>query len=370
MGAAMRIGHTGDWHLEEGPRFERTYDTLRWMIRKGAEMGVELWLVGGDLYNSQTRPMRPRERLALAELLTEMAEKAPVVLAYGNHDYPGELEIFEKLLTNRFITVASKPVPLRVPCGFKLASVCVLPYPHKRAFALHGGIAEENQQARAALGEIIESWNVGDDSTNPRILLYHGNVAGSRVAGGEQMIGREVELSRHHLDEGGFDYCALSHIHLSQQVGEKAWYAGSPERSNFGETDEKGFLVVDVERGKAPIVQRWVTPCVELVTIETVWDGRDLRPWILKSDPAQLEIRVLVEVEEQHVATLPDIAAMIGPCISLKVEKRVKPRERIRSAEIVKARTDAEKIEAYWQSLGPQAPSAEDRALALKRLGE
>jgi DNA repair exonuclease SbcCD nuclease subunit len=53
----------------------------------------------------------------------------------------------------------------------------------------------------------------------------------------------------------GYDYVALGHDHRLHKVSNKSWYAGCPERWRFDETvHEKGFLVVDIEAGKDPVV--------------------------------------------------------------------------------------------------------------------
>lgn len=373
----MRIGHTGDWHLCEGSRFNRTLETLFQMVARGQREGVQIWLVGGDLYNEQRRPMTPLERHGLARVFREMRKTAPVVLCYGNHDEAGELEIFAEMNGEYGMKVFSRPDVQPLIGNGLYVIVYVVPYPNKRYFVHDSslGIESDRQAAQSALGNVIQGLKAQDPYKDhlPRVLLYHGNVGGSRVAGGEQMIGREVELSPHDIDELGADYAALSHIHLHQRVSDVGWYAGSPERSNFGETDEKGFLVVDVERGKAPIVKRIKLDTTALVTIETTWDGKRLEPWVYNSDLpglSQCEIRVLVKVAEEHVGSLPDVAAMFDGAISVKVEKRVIPRVALRSVAITKATTEEEKLHAYWDSLGSNCPTKQARERALRKAEE
>jgi DNA repair exonuclease SbcCD nuclease subunit len=53
----------------------------------------------------------------------------------------------------------------------------------------------------------------------------------------------------------GYDYIALGHDHRQVKHTSNAWYAGSPERWRFDETSyKKGFLVVDIEAGKDPVI--------------------------------------------------------------------------------------------------------------------
>jgi DNA repair exonuclease SbcCD nuclease subunit len=64
------------------------------------------------------------------------------------------------------------------------------------------------------------------------------------------------------LLKSDFDYIALGHFHGQAQVANNAYYSGSVEYFNFGESqDEKGMLLVDLETGKAtnvPVKPRYM----------------------------------------------------------------------------------------------------------------
>jgi exonuclease SbcD len=52
------------------------------------------------------------------------------------------------------------------------------------------------------------------------------------------------------------DYIALGHFHDREQITENAWYSGSLERLSFAEAgQEKGYMLVDLERGKKDFVK-------------------------------------------------------------------------------------------------------------------
>lgn len=58
-----------------------------------------------------------------------------------------------------------------------------------------------------------------------------------------------------------FDYIALGHDHIRQEVARNAWYAGSTERWSFKEADdEKGFLIVQVEPSQNPEIKPVTIP--------------------------------------------------------------------------------------------------------------
>jgi exonuclease SbcD len=57
------------------------------------------------------------------------------------------------------------------------------------------------------------------------------------------------------LLKSDFDYIALGHYHCQAQISSNAWYSGSIEYFNFGESeDKKGILLVDLERNETQCV--------------------------------------------------------------------------------------------------------------------
>ena len=302
----MRIAHLGDLHLTEGPRFESTLKCLRYVVEDGVEHGVQLWLVGGDL-SGTTVPHKatPAERNALAEIFIAMAAIAPVVICEGNHEAPEDLSIYGKLRAPHPIAAITRPLALTV-AGCRMY---VLPYPSKRHFVAAAGAGALEQQkvkVEGGLQAILSEWRADrrEHADLPAVLLAHINIGGCHVAGGEVLIGQEIELAPRDLDELGIGYAALSHIHLHQQVSQVGWYAGSPDRSNFGETDEKGYVIADVTAAGGLTVTRRLTPAQRLVTIRAEWgvDG-DVTGWIGDDVPRAAEIsgaevRVLVQVAE------------------------------------------------------------------------
>jgi hypothetical protein len=60
----------------------------------------------------------------------------------------------------------------------------------------------------------------------------------------------------------------------------------------------------------------------------------------------------------------------VGSPHSVTIERRIIPLVRVRSEAIAEARTTAEKLGAYWNSLGSASPAPEARARALAGLME
>jgi exonuclease SbcD len=97
--------------------------------------------------------------------------------------------------------------------------------------------------------------------------------------GSEQsvMIGRDIVVLKSLLSDPAWDYVALGHIHKHQELNNGQHppiiYPGSLERIDFGEEGErKGFVMVELERGKAkwefiPVdARRFVTIRLDVTT--------------------------------------------------------------------------------------------------------
>ena len=77
------------------------------------------------------------------------------------------------------------------------------------------------------------------------VAVYHGEVNDPRLDTGFVMKG---SLNMEKVF-GFYDYLFLGHIHKRQQVDEdgRAWYCGNTIQKDFGETQEKGFMVWEIE---------------------------------------------------------------------------------------------------------------------------
>ncbi len=82
----------------------------------------------------------------------------------------------------------------------------------------------------------------------PNILIIHGNIDGSTI---EDM--QYNSMSKKMLQEKGFDYVALGHIHkkdYNTEENQKIVYPGSTISLGFDELGEHGMIVGDVEKDK------------------------------------------------------------------------------------------------------------------------
>lgn len=381
----IRIAHTGDLHAAEGPRLDDARKALSFIAADAAARQVDLVLIGGDMAgHASPHRATPAERLVLADFLQACAHTSPVVVVRGNHDVADDLEIYARLSAPHPIHVVNYPTALDVGG----ARVYCLPYPSKAwamaTGAVSGTITEQKDGVETNLRVLLGSWRLDAEECRargiPTVGLFHLNVGGSVVGGGEVLIGREVELSPHDLDELGFDVGCLSHIHKAQEMADGWWYAGSPFAQNHGEAnDPKSYNEIDVECGGIRRLTKVRTPSRRLLTIRMEW-GQDDGRWMLVADDvppageiADADVRLIVQVPEDGVDSCPfekfEADILRDGAHSVKLERRILPKTRVRSEAITRAVTLEEQLDAYFESLA-SPPDAGQRARVLEKLVE
>lgn len=249
-----RLLHIGDIHLRSTS--DRNVFTLRaldqviaYAMQSDADRKISGVLIPGDLYDARSTV---EDRNALAPRIKQLANLAPVFICYGNHDAPGDLEILAKLKASYPIFVADRPqvITARAATGEMLAVAC-LPYPTRAGLSAAGVAKGDVSQAADDLLDLvmiqlsIELKGLLAGGYVPA-FIGHVNVSGSRTSSGQPNAGHEVEINVRHLDRLGDIYKGLNHIHVPQFIA-GAHYAGSVCRLNYGETEEKSVIIVDIE---------------------------------------------------------------------------------------------------------------------------
>lgn len=260
----MRFIHTADWQIgkvfrrfgdKEALFREARLDAVEALGRLAVAEGAWHILVAGDVYDAET----PLERTLWGPV--ERMRRFPGVtwhLLPGNHDPHRPKGLWEQLAGAELPSsirphLDARPVEME-------PGVFLLPAPLTRR-------SEPND---------LTAWMDGA-ATPPgavRIGLAHGAVTGFS---GEGEAGNPIDPSR--PAKAGLSYLALGDWHRTLKVGERCWYAGTPEPDRMGSQEEGAALVVDVAgAGAPPTVERakvgrfrWLTHAV------TLRDDGDLR---------------------------------------------------------------------------------------------
>ena len=239
----MKILHTGDLHLDSAfcsenaktadLRREEQRALLRRVFACAKEEGCDLILVAGDLFDS--RYVTP-ETAALTEALLRESS-CPVVLAPGNHDPYAEGGFYH--------TYQKKQMPEHVYLFTSNELQCFeIEELHTRVFgyAFTSSFLSESPLGGAELPE-KSGWC--------HLFCAHADLTSP--------ISRTAPVTEGDLLRADFDYAALGHIHRPPVIdSEKIRYCGFAEGRSFDELGEGGALIVTLEEGKLPVVERRV----------------------------------------------------------------------------------------------------------------
>lgn len=251
----IRFAHLGDLHLGPNARNVDRIRALDQIIDECVRARLAAWLWPGDLNHSL---MTVHDKNVLTARVIRMANHAPVVIVYGNHDVPGDLDFLAKLQATYPIYVIASPIVLRVPLPVEIsdrwdtsneAAIFCFPYPTRMGLVAAGTPPDRVVAvAREALdyifiGAAAELTTAVAEGCIP-LMIGHVNVGGASMSSGQPNIGKEIELDPTMLDRLGPIYKGLNHIHKAQEIG-GAWFAGSGCRLDWGETEDKRYLTID-----------------------------------------------------------------------------------------------------------------------------
>ncbi len=373
----------GDAHLQSSsPRQGDRLRALDQIVTEGrARPDLAAWLWLGDVFHGRSTP---EDRNAVAARLQLMAAAAPVVVTYGNHEAPGDLDVFARLAAPWPITVVATPQVVSVVTATQQpASVFVLPYPSRGALVAAGAGRDELYDAgQLALEAVCR--DAGQELAERRahghltLVMGHVNVSGARSSVGQPQVGREIEATTAMLDLLGDIPVVLGHIHLPQAIG-RAVYAGSITAQDFGEIEAKRYLVVtlDGDGGHAITSRPLDTPRLYHIEGELTRDGFTGRvlagpggePQEAPETWAGCEVRVRYRFKQSERALLDDqvVAAGFRSAARVHLAPVAIPDRGLRAPQVAVARTLAEKLAAWAEANGEVLPlSVAEKLAALE----
>lgn len=259
----MRFLHIADVHLDTGfaGRSEEVRTRLRASSRTAFVRAVDLairedvhaLLIAGDLFDSE-RLSFETERFLLRETERLQDHQITVVYATGNHDPGGSPSGPRSLSWPGCVRVADDRTPRRFqildrqrdPVGFITA------------------IGHDGPRVSEDLSRLLPP--PGD--ALPEVALLHTQVHASEAADQHHAYApSDLTWLRH----AGYDYWALGHIHVGQELSEDPpiWYSGSLQGRTHADRGARGGLLVDLTDRRNPAISfrslapvRWDTIAV------------------------------------------------------------------------------------------------------------
>lgn len=221
----MKIAHISDTHVKLN-KFHKEYrEVFSKIYSIIKEEKVDYVVHTGDLFHNKLA-LSPEAVNLAAEFLQNLANIAPTYIIAGNHDAN---------LSNSDRMDAITPV--------------VNLLNHKQLFYLKKS-GETKLKDNFVLNVLSvfdeEGWVKPSDPDAVNIALYHGSVNGVKTDTGFVLEKADHDIS---IFEG-HDYAFLGDIHKTNQTLDtdgRIRYPGSTCQQSFGETNDKGFLIWDIQ---------------------------------------------------------------------------------------------------------------------------
>ncbi|MBD3883198.1 exonuclease subunit SbcD [Phormidium tenue FACHB-886] len=363
----MKLLHLSDIHLGSGfshgrlnpetglnTRLEDFVKTLSCCIDRAIAESVDLVLFGGDAFPDATPPPFVQEAFA-AQFRRLVDAQIPTVLLVGNHDQhsqglggaslciyrtlgvPGFV-VGDRLHTHRLHTRSGEIQIITLPW---LTRATLLTRPDTEGLSL----TEINQMLIDRLRLALEGEIRRLDPALPTVLLAHLMTDTARF-GAERFlaVGKGFHVPMSMLARPCFDYVALGHVHRHQILSEQPYvvYPGSIERVDFSEeAEEKGFVLVDIERGKTQIefcplpVRRFHTINIDLCKADD--PQAKLLKTIQKAEIADAVVRLIYQLRADQLPMIESAvlhqALQVTHTYTIQAEM-INPAVRSRSPEL------------------------------------
>lgn len=241
----LRIIHTADVHLgarhadlgeAAAAQRERQFAAFVRAVDLALEHRVDLFLIAGDLFDSNVQPRRSVERVA-AELRRLAEGRVRTVITPGTHDVYDRSSVYRAydLATlagqdpeGDLVTVLT---PERPDVEIRACDAVVhgRPYPTKRA-------PHSPLQDMSAAGDRRATWHVG---------ILHAAIAIPGRTDGDDVVVTVDEIAK-----SGLDYLALGHWHAAQvaKAGSVTYaYSGAPEPVAVDQDRAGQVLLVELD---------------------------------------------------------------------------------------------------------------------------
>ena len=256
----MRFLHVADVHLDTS--FAGRSETVRRRLRDASREAftravdvalredVDAVLVAGDLFDGERLSFQT-ERFLLEQVARLGDHGITVVYATGNHD-PGTAGGGPRALKwPPNVVTASDATPTRVEIRARAGGIAGY------VSAIGHETAREDRDLARKLPRPEGEW--------PEVGLLHTQV---QTSAGADRHASYAPSDLAYLRRAGYDYWALGHIHVPQELSADPpiWYSGSLQGRSHGEQGERGAVLVDLSDRGAPLVSfrplasvRWET---------------------------------------------------------------------------------------------------------------
>ena len=212
-----------DYYIDEGytatnlkrPNLQRLLNDIK-------ENKIELLFIAGDLY--EQKYIRETTIEYINNLFKEIPE-TKIFIAPGNHDPNIKNSYYQKFNWNENVKIFNSKIE-----KIELNNINIYGYGFEDYYCKNSGIEEINL----------------DEKNKINILITHASLDASKT---EDM--QYNPISKNKLEEIGFNYVALGHIHKNNyEKNNKIIYPGSTIGLGFDELGKHGMIVGEISENK------------------------------------------------------------------------------------------------------------------------
>lgn len=298
-----KIVHVSDIHWRGISRHEEYTDSFTRLFDQIKNIKPDIIVNTGDTYHSKTQSITPEVIERLSWMFRNFADIAPSYTLLGNHD--GNLT---NLNRKDIITTIHEAIA------------------HDNAFLMKDSktySVTPNLDFIAFSPFDKDGWkNLKPSDSKVSVALFHGSCNGCKMDNNWVLPQGEVQIA----DFSGYDFVMMGDIHKQQHMAyrpdasgiDKPWisYPGSLIQQNFGESEDKGFLVWNIEdkanwdveyvslENRAPFVSvSWNSSCDETIN-DIVVDRAQAKSKILPGSRFRiLSNKPIPEIQERKMIT-------------------------------------------------------------------
>ncbi|HEV7216408.1 MAG TPA: metallophosphoesterase [Chloroflexota bacterium] len=197
-------------------------DTLERIIELAQEVQADALLCGGDLYEHER--CSP-DTAAFLQVIFQRLQPLPIYVAPGNHDWLSPTGVYQRTAwsSNVHIFGSGELQPVTLTEGITLWG------------AAHA--------APANTGNFLEDFHV--DRGGVHLALFHGAEQGWQTPSEQETL-PHAPFWATEIAEAGLQHAFLGHYHQPRDA-ERHTYPGNPAPLSFGETGERGAVIVTVQ---------------------------------------------------------------------------------------------------------------------------
>jgi len=345
----MKILHIADIHFNE-KLLKEINKCMEYVVEIAKKEKLDLICIAGDLFDSGVI-LGSYVSLQAFSFISQLGELAPVLIIRGTntHDIQGAINPFS-MIKARYQIKSTEDIGIFFMKDKKIEAVSNLDDLNKADAIIFsfpslkkGDIIDEivEKDIEKVLNEkIFIKWRKvcehGKFLKIPTIFVGHGTIKGAQASTGQYLTGQDIEWSVDLLKDIGCDVYCLGHIHKNQSWG-NIFYSGSITRLNYGEEEEKGFYVHEIENGN--LISNWYKTPARIIKTKRYKNSLPTNEDLLDIQQGDF-VRLVYEVHEEDIHKIDEEAlkkyVLDKGAAEIKIEKIIIPKFRLRAEGISK----------------------------------